>query len=299
VELIVVDNNSTDDTPSIVKQAKLPFPVRYVFEGRTGTSNARNAGLAAARHNILLWTDDDILVPRDWIGPMTTPIAAGTTDIVAGGVRLAPHLQRPWMKPWQASLFASTARLQEGPLMDAVGANMAFGRHVLAAVNEFDPEATYCEESHFIERLYRLGYRITPAFDAEVEHHFDPSRLTHASFVTAMQRLGRAQAYLHYHWRHHDGVFRESSARTRGRIALLRAKYALKQMIHSRISADEEGMETWESYYVRTIAYLRQSLIERRRPRRYSVKHGARRDDSSGSPSTTVPSSFTPQSVVD
>lgn len=290
LELVVVDNGSTDETARIVRETQMPFPVRYVFEERPGLSNARNTGLSAARHEILLWTDDDVLVPHDWIGPMTTPIADGAADVVAGGVRLAPHLQRPWMEPWQAALFASTTRLEGETLTDAVGANMAFGRHVLDDVHEFDPELKYSEESHFVERLFHLGYRIAPAFDVEVEHHFAPSRLTHASLASAMQRLGRTQAYLHYHWRHRDGVFRQSPLRTWLRIALLRTKYALKARTARQIAPNDEGMAAWESYYIREIAYLRQSLIEGQRPRRYPAKHAPRPTDAC----SPLPSNNTP-----
>lgn len=277
IELVVVDNGSTDDTPRLVTQAQMPFPIRYVYEERAGLSNARNTALSVAQHDILLWTDDDVLVPPDWIAPMTTPIADGSADVVAGGVCLAPSLQRPWMTPWQAALFASTNRLRGKPLMDAVGANMAFGRHVLVDVDEFDPELHYSEESHFVERLFHLGYRIVPALDIKVEHHFDPSRLTHAAFGSAMQRLGRAQAYLHYHWRHRESIFRESAARTWLRIGLLQAKHTVKRLLFPRFSPEDEGMDDWESFYVREIAYLKQGLIERRRPRQYPKRHAPRR----------------------
>ena len=280
IELIVVDNGSTDDTQSVVAGASLPFPVRYVVEPRPGAANARNAALAAARHDILLWTDDDIRVPHDWVGPMMAPIVNGDAQIVAGGVRLAPHLRRSWMEPWHESLLASTEfRFTDRPLQDVVGANMAFARSVLEDVPAFDPELGpgalgLSEESHFVGRLCRQGYRIAPALEIEVEHHFHPSRLTRQSMASALRGLGRSQAYIHYHWRQDDPLFEESALHTRLRIAALESKYALNRLL--RGPNGPEGMEAWESFYVRRLAYLRQSLIERRRPRRYT-KYGARR----------------------
>jgi glycosyltransferase involved in cell wall biosynthesis len=280
IELVVVDNGSTDHTRSVVEEACLPFPVRYVVESRPGAARARNTAMAAARHDIFLWTDDDTRVPRHWIEPMIAPIVNGEAHIVAGGVRLAPHLRRPWMAPWHKSLLASTEfRFDHRPLEDVVGANMAFARSVLQYVPEFDPELGpgalgLSEESHFVKRLCQLGYRIAPALEVIVEHHFHPSRLTHRSMVSALTGLGRSQAYIQYHWWQEDPIFEESTARTRLRIAVLEAKYAFRRVL--RGASGPEGMETWESFYVRRLAYLRQSLIERRRPRRYT-KCGARR----------------------
>lgn len=280
IELVVVDNGSTDNTQSVVEEACLPFPVRYVVEPRPGAAHARNTAMATARHDMLLWTDDDTRVPRDWIGPMIAPMMNGDAHIVAGGVRLAPHLRRPWMAPWHESLLASTEfRFDSRPLRDVVGANMAFARSVLQDVPGFDPELGpgalgLSEESHFVKRLCQLGYRIAPALDVTVEHHFHPSRLTHRSMVSALRGLGRSQAYIQYHWWQDDPIFEESTTRTRLRISTLEAKYALRRVL--RGSSAPEGMDTWESFYVRRLAYLRQSLIERRRPRRYA-KCGARR----------------------
>ncbi len=285
-ELIVVDNGSTDDTRQNVEQAtecgQFPLPVHYVYEKRPGNAYARNTALATARHNVLLWTDDDVVVPRDWIAPMTTPILQGVADVVAGGVQLPSHLRRPWLQPWQESLLASTTfRLNKAPLQDAVGANMAFGRHVLTSVPEFDIELGpggpfgCCVESQFIGRLVHQGYTVVAAPDMVVDHHFDPSRLERQAFVSHLEKLGRSMAYIKYHWRHEEHPFQESLLRTRLRIAVLQAKYALKKLVHR--SSFRQELPTWESYYVREIAFLRQSLIERRRLRTYATRFAPKR----------------------
>ena len=298
LELIVVDNGSSDDTSAVVKGVQADFPVRLVTESTPGLTHARNAALAAARHDILLWVDDDVRVPNDWISPMIAPLAAGEASIVAGGVTIAPHLRRDWMEPWHCSLLAATAhRLDPTHPQDAVGANMAFLRSVTTDVPSFDRNLGAgrlgsCEESHFFERLIRAGHRIAPAFHVQVEHHFDAARLRHASFVSALEGLGRSQAYLQYHWRHTSVPFEESSFRTRLRLWALTVKYKLRRLL--RGSPPDEGMPTWESYYVRHRAYLRQSLIERTRPRRYS-KYGDRPLNDDSTPDASSPPSYAEQ----
>ena len=68
-EVIVVDNNSPDDTRAVVEQAAATFPVelRYLFEREQGRSPALNTGIRAARGDIIATTDDDVRVPADWL----------------------------------------------------------------------------------------------------------------------------------------------------------------------------------------------------------------------------------------
>src|SRR5438045_7421479 len=64
VELLIVDNGSTDDTKQVVSQAHMPnMQVRYVFEPRGGKSHALNTGVANCSSKVLLMTDDDVHVP--------------------------------------------------------------------------------------------------------------------------------------------------------------------------------------------------------------------------------------------
>src|SRR5581483_12381122 len=67
-EVIVVDNGSSDETGAIVKDTKLrDFALRYSVEPRPGQSNARNRGLGIARGRAILFTDDDVRPPGEWL----------------------------------------------------------------------------------------------------------------------------------------------------------------------------------------------------------------------------------------
>src|SRR5206468_1126302 len=85
LELIVVDNASVDETAQVIRECRMPgMPVRYLHEPRRGKGHALNTGIAAARGEILLLTDDDVRPGRDWIGAMCEPILAGKADAVGG-----------------------------------------------------------------------------------------------------------------------------------------------------------------------------------------------------------------------
>ncbi len=69
-ELIVVDNNSTDDTAAVIESFANRLPLRRVLEEQMGLSNARNAAVQASRGQYILWTDDDVLVDHHWLEAM-------------------------------------------------------------------------------------------------------------------------------------------------------------------------------------------------------------------------------------
>lgn len=67
-EILIVDNNCTDDTKRIVQSfVERDSHFRYIFENRQGLSYARNAGIAAARSDLIVFCDDDVEVSPAWV----------------------------------------------------------------------------------------------------------------------------------------------------------------------------------------------------------------------------------------
>src|SRR5215510_15106911 len=68
-EVIIVDNNSTDNTRQVVLEAIQSFPIslRYILEKEQGRSAALNAGIREAAGEILAITDDDVRVDPNWL----------------------------------------------------------------------------------------------------------------------------------------------------------------------------------------------------------------------------------------
>lgn len=85
VELLVIDNGSDDGTAEFMETVASPkMRVRYVREPRRGIANARNRGLAEATGAILLFMDDDVRVPEDWLCVLCEAIAAGKDAVSVG-----------------------------------------------------------------------------------------------------------------------------------------------------------------------------------------------------------------------
>ena len=272
-ELLIVDNASTDGTAELARSCRLPnMPVRSISESRRGQSHARNAGMAAARGEIFLFTDDDVRPPRDWIAGICDPIASGRADAVAGGIRLAPHLERPWMGPLHRGMLASTEVMDPRAPHTLVGGNMAFSREVLAKVPAFDPDLGpgalgFGDDTLFADQLREAGFRIEAALDVVVEHHFEPTRLGRRSFLDNVRKRGRSSAYLAHHWHGKPAstawALYRARAATAYRLACWRGRRVRDPLWADRCSEREMHLE-------RMAAYYRQYLIERERPRFYT-----------------------------
>ena len=106
VELLVVDNGSTDDTEGVVTSFSVPgVHVHYHVEPQRGQCYARNKGLGLARGDIILFTDDDVRFPRHWLEEMCRPILDGRARAVPGSNRIPEYLVRPWMGDIHKSYF--------------------------------------------------------------------------------------------------------------------------------------------------------------------------------------------------
>jgi glycosyltransferase involved in cell wall biosynthesis len=274
VELIVVDNGSTDETASVVDEwAPQGWPVRYVFEDQPGLSRAGNRGVAASKGRVILFTDDDIRVPKEWIGPMVGPILRGKAEAVAGGIHLADALRRTWMTTAHTMMLADTTVLRESGGMRLIGANMAVSRSVFDVVPGFDPalgsgpeSLGFHGETLFSFQLQRAGFRLVMALDVSVEHYPQADRLQYAAFADTMTKQGRSDAYLDYHWRH--------AAPTRARSLAALAKWTASLGTYRlwpprRRAATAEGMDPQEMTVRRRIAYHREMLRLHGTPRQY------------------------------
>jgi glycosyltransferase involved in cell wall biosynthesis len=147
-EVIVVDNNSTDDTRTVVETAarSFPAPLRYVFEREQGRSPALNAGIGVATGDIIVTTDDDVRVEPDWLDRAGEGLARLDCDYVGGRVLPIWGATPPaWLpnrggKHWAviALLDYGTEPIEFGTRVP-LGVNMAFRREAFTRAGLFDP----------------------------------------------------------------------------------------------------------------------------------------------------------------
>ena len=272
VELVLVDNGSTDRTASIIERhlSRSHIPIRAVVEPVEGKSHALNAGIQAAHGEILLFTDDDLRFPGNWVSGMIAPILSGEADFVQGGIRWSTELlaQIP-TGSYLPRLVASTPHKGAAELrVGLIGANMAIRRDAILSAGGFDealgPGALGLgEETLLAFQLVRLGYRKILALDVEVEHHFDPIRLTSIGINAMARSKGRSLGYIDYHWNHQ----RPPSAWF---ALLLKSKLLIRTLCTPSAWSSNACMPEWKLSYLASLARHGQMLKEAKQRPKYN-----------------------------
>lgn len=274
VELIVVDNGSTDDTAAVVQNAGIQtMRVQYATEPKIGKANALNAGLARSQGEIILFTDDDVIVAGDWLEQIATPLLNMECDAVTGQITLAPQLLRSWMTPLHRWFLASSqdAQMHEGN-HEMIGANMGFRRAVLKQVPAFDPELGpggargLGEDTLFGWQLSEAGYKIKHVPTAAVIHQCDVSRLKRLQWINEARKHGRSDAYRIHHWKH-------ANIKTpRLDWFYCGLKLCLKRLLQPPPNLHDEGCPRWEIGYICRMELCKQFCADRRQPRKYKLR---------------------------
>lgn len=175
-ELVIVDNRSTDDTSRVIEglAGRAGFPVKALFEPRQGKSHGLNTGIAAARGELIAFTDDDGIPAPDWLERLLAHFETHTdAGCVGGRVELydaadAPITIRPSREP--RVVDASTFAAFDIPV---IGCNMAIKAALLEEIGPYDAcigpgaRAGTAEDIDMLYRLVATGHRI----------HYDPAIL--------------------------------------------------------------------------------------------------------------------------
>ena len=189
-EIIVVDNNSTDDTRAVVAAlGRDRGGVRYQFEPAQGIAHARNCGWRHARGRYVAYLDDDCRPPKAWLAT-AVDIAERLTPMVIGGPY---HTVFDGPRPrWAGDTFNSFVPLREPHFLGhdecaaLVGGNVFVRRDVFDAVGGFDPRLghvgttpAYGEETAMFAKIH-ARYPRSVYYDPRlyVDHVVRPDKLT-------------------------------------------------------------------------------------------------------------------------
>jgi glucosyl-dolichyl phosphate glucuronosyltransferase len=196
-ELLVVDNNSTDDTSAAVNRLidRMGARVRYLFEGRQGRSAALNAGIAQAKGEIIAFTDDDIILDPNWLTEIHAAFKDSSVSAVAGRIfPLWEHAQPKWleMNGQQAVVNFDLGDEPQTIQIAPMGANSAFRREVFSKYGLFrldlgvrgSKHTITCDDTEFGGRLMAAGEKIAYCPAAVIHHPVDPTRTTKKYFLT-------------------------------------------------------------------------------------------------------------------
>lgn len=213
VRLIVVNNNSTDDTEAIVRGLTRTgkVEINYLFEGNQGKSHALNAALSYAIGEVIAFTDDDITVDRGWIKEVIKAIRRYPGYDCFGGKVVAayPENMPKWLDMHDSMGFLKSAFVDrddgntEGEygihtISDTPGGvNMFFRREALAKnglfrtdLGHIGNELGFSEDTEYCQRLIEKGERFMYIPSAVVYHPVHPGRLSKDYLIMWQYKCG-------------------------------------------------------------------------------------------------------------
>ena len=194
-ELLVIDNNSSDETAIVVKdfQKKFEF-IKYVFEPNQGLSYARNRGINESRGDIIAFIDDDVKVHPDWAVNLLKYFE--DPEVMCVGGRIFPWWEVPPPKWLTQDFWGPIALLDHGekpkimPNTHLWGANLSFRKKVFEKYGFFDVnlgrKGKYLlsgEETRFLSELIRNNEKVIYAPDVIVWHFVPKERMKRTYFL--------------------------------------------------------------------------------------------------------------------
>jgi len=267
VELLVINNNCTDNTSAVVSEfgAKAPWPVREISEPQAGVNYGRNRAIQNAQYEHIVLFDDDIEPAQNWIADYFEAVSELHADCVVGPVNPKYEIPLPsYMTPVIIDSITS-AYSQKGDTMKRLspdvahempGCNMAFTRSVAEELKGFNVDLGRVglglesgDDTDFGYRLVAGGKRVVYQPKCSIQHFITKEKLS--------------KSYLRRRWRG-DGVtqriFDERKTKTLSFSRRLRAmtgiaKLWLKTFIYQIQRKPAQAFE-YELRALRALGYL-------------------------------------------
>lgn len=176
-EVIIVDDNSKDQTPDLLtrwKHIKNGFKKEIIFKSQNrGPAHSRNIGMKKASNDIIAFLDDDVIVNSDWIEKITNPLLNSNKSLVGiGGVVKA-------FRKHIISQYYVIHKILEAPkqLNYIPTVNCCFRKAPLIEIGGFNAFMSFAggEDTDLCLRLKKNGFYFQKAQDAVVYHDFSPN----------------------------------------------------------------------------------------------------------------------------
>ena len=139
-ELIVVDQSEDDATEVALQPFAGDSRLRYLHTDTVGTGRSRNIGLRAAHSPFILYTDDDWLVPPDWIDKMLAPFQANerVAVVFCAVTPLVKEIEAGFTPNFEFTVSRTVSSLWQYYYRHGMGAGMGVRRSAMYEIGGFD-----------------------------------------------------------------------------------------------------------------------------------------------------------------
>lgn len=208
-EIILVNNNSTDNTAEECRRFETDFPevhYSYFVETQQGLSFARNRGIAEAKGDWFVFLDDDAMVEPDYIANLQKNLKEHPETKAFGGP-IEPFFEGAapaWLSPWTL-IFVSAINMGKAvkPFPRnryPIGANMGVSREAIECVGAFDTSLGRVgnnlmggEEKDLFNRLRAQQFPVLYFPNIKVKHCIPPHRTTDEFIARLGQGVGQSE----------------------------------------------------------------------------------------------------------
>lgn len=204
-EIIVVDNNSTDNTASIVKKFIEAHPglnIRYVSETNKGLSFARNRGIEEAKGPVITYIDDDAEATPGFLQSIVNFMQADQTIAGVGG-KVIPKYSESEEPKWMSKYLNGFVGLMDyGPVPKRfdntmkypAGCNMTYTKDILLRAGGFNNQLTFRSDDKYIfYQVTKLSDKIYYLPQAMLYHNIDNDRLSFINFKKLFLKSGNEE----------------------------------------------------------------------------------------------------------
>ncbi len=211
-EIILINNNSSDDTENTAKSISPLFlgRLRYYFEKSQGLSYARNRGIKEAKGDYVTFIDDDCTVEKNWLNELNKCIKLHNPDIIGGKILLYWETKKPrWLTE---NLRANLGLLDYGdkPFRitshdnQIVGANFTVRKAIFenqkylfkVQLGRQGKKLFSAEETELFFNLFHDGYQLWYWPASCAYHHIPKSKTTISYFLKWYFYYGQTIGYL-------------------------------------------------------------------------------------------------------
>lgn len=202
-EVIVVDNNSTDETEKVVSELSAKHPsLRYHKETRVGASYARNAGYQLAQANWIGYIDDDAVSFPTLVSTALYTINNYPFDTF-GGIFYPWYVEKkPWWVPEKPFYFSNVVGKPKH-ITEFKGFNAGCGSFYKKAIVEdlggfnthlgmSGSKIAYGEETELQVRIQQHGYKVGFNPEIKFKHYVAPYKLNPGWFYKSAYAVGES-----------------------------------------------------------------------------------------------------------